>query len=126
MPWATSELHANNGLFPLDRRGEFFRGNAKNFALPAAVSRRKTPKSALFNAAQPLLNRRPMTDTLQARVRSEYREMPGLRLTAAQAARLFNLEPAHCAKLLEALVADGALWTNGREYFDANVGRRFA
>ena len=51
--------------------------------------------------------------------------MPGLRLTAAQAARLFNLEPAHCTKVLEALVTDGALWTNGREYFDVNVGRRF-
>jgi hypothetical protein len=67
-----------------------------------------------------------MTDTLHARVRGEYREMPGLRLTIPQAARLFNLEPAHCTRLLDALVADGALWTNGREYFDAHVSRRFA
>jgi hypothetical protein len=67
-----------------------------------------------------------MTDTLHTRVRGEYREMPGLRLTVPQAARLFNLEPAQCAQLLDTLVSDGALWTNGREYFGPNAGRRFA
>jgi hypothetical protein len=30
---------------------------------------------------------------LQERIRAEYREMPGMRLTLPQAARLFNLEP---------------------------------
>jgi hypothetical protein len=65
-----------------------------------------------------------MTDTLHVRVRGEYREMPGLRLTVPQAARLFNLEPAQCERLLEALVTDGALCTNGREYFGPNAGRR--
>jgi hypothetical protein len=67
-----------------------------------------------------------MTDTLHVRVRGEYREMPGLRLTVPQAARLFNLEPAQCARLLDALVTNGELWTNGREYFGPNAGRRFA
>ena len=67
-----------------------------------------------------------MTDTLHARVRGEYREMPGLRLTVPQAARLFNIEPLQCAQLLNTLVNDGALWTNGREYFGPNAGRRFA
>lgn len=52
--------------------------------------------------------------------------MPGLRLTVAQAARLFDLELTHCAEVLEALVVDGALWTNGREFLGHNVGRRFA
>ena len=65
-----------------------------------------------------------MTDTLHARVRGEYREMPGLRLTLPQAARLFNLEPAHCEQVLDALVTDGALSTNGHEYFGPNAGRR--
>lgn len=30
---------------------------------------------------------------VQARIRAEYHEMPGMRLTTAQAARLFNMEP---------------------------------
>lgn len=72
-----------------------------------------------------------MTDTttdrtLHARICAEYHEMPGMRLTAAQAARLFNLDLPHCAKLLDVLVSDGALWTNGREFFASNVGRRCA
>lgn len=69
-----------------------------------------------------------MTDTtvdraLHARIRAEYYEMPGLRLTLAQAARLFNLEPVHCERVLHTLVSDGALWTNGREFVSLNAGR---
>ena len=65
-----------------------------------------------------------MTDNLRDRVRGEYREMPGLRLTVAQAARLFNLEAGQCGQVLDTLVTDGALCTNGREYFGPNAGRR--
>jgi hypothetical protein len=73
----------------------------------------------------------PMTDTptdraMRARIRAEYLEMPGLRLTASQAARLFNLELNYCVGLLDALVKSGALWTNGREFLASNVGRRCA
>ena len=72
-----------------------------------------------------------MTDTLAdrdivARIRAEYLEMPGLRLTTSQAARLFNLEFAYCAHLLDRLVKMGVLWTNGREFLASNVGRRCA
>jgi hypothetical protein len=72
-----------------------------------------------------------MTDTptdlvVIAHIRAEYLEMPGLRLTVSQAARLFNLERAHCAHLLDALVKAGVLWTNGREFLASNVGRRCA
>jgi hypothetical protein len=67
-----------------------------------------------------------MTDILHERVRGEYREMPGLRLTLAQAARLFNLEAKQCGRVLDRLVTDGTLWTNGREYFGSDQGRRFA
>ena len=63
---------------------------------------------------------------LHARIRAEYREMPGMRLTVAQAARLFNLEPIRCAQLLDALVSAGALRTNGREFLSQNVGRHAA
>ena len=56
------------------------------------------------------------------RVRGEYREMPGLRLTVAQASRLFNIEATHCAAVLQSLVIRGVLWTNGREFLAYNVG----
>lgn len=64
--------------------------------------------------------------TIRARIYAEYHEMPGLRLTVSQAARLFNVELAQCARLLDALVESGALWTNGREFLASNVGRRCA
>ena len=44
-----------------------------------------------------------LTDVLD-RVRAEYREMPGLRLTPSQAQRLFQVEPAVCAALLNVLM----------------------
>ena len=61
---------------------------------------------------------------VHARIRAEYREMPGMRLTPAQASRLFNLEPRYCARVLDGLVADGVLRTNGREFLGRNDGRR--
>jgi hypothetical protein len=58
---------------------------------------------------------------LQARIRAEYREMPGMRLTLPQAARLFNLEPTDCARVLEALVSTGTLRTNGDEFTGSDI-----
>jgi hypothetical protein len=46
----------------------------------------------------------PGFDELIARVRGEYREMPGLSLTVPQAQRLWGLEAATCQALLERLV----------------------
>jgi len=63
---------------------------------------------------------------VSARIRAEYREMPGMRLTREQAARLFNVELRRCGRILDWLVRSGILWTNGREFFAANVGRRCA
>ena len=63
---------------------------------------------------------------LHTRIRAEYLEMPGMRLTLPQAARLFNLERVLCARVLQTLVSDGTLWTNGREFFRSDVGRRVA
>jgi hypothetical protein len=42
--------------------------------------------------------------TLVARVRAEFSEMPGLRLTLAQAARLWHLEPAVCGRVIAELL----------------------
>jgi len=46
------------------------------------------------------------------RVRAEFREMPGLRLTHAQASRLWGLEREVCEQVIEALIAAAFLrWT---------------
>jgi len=46
------------------------------------------------------------------RVRDEFHEMPGLRLTPAQATRLWGLERETCRKVIDALVATAFLrWT---------------
>ena len=44
------------------------------------------------------------TEVLLRRVQGEFLEMPGLRLTEAQARRLWNLDAASCRALLGALV----------------------
>lgn len=56
----------------------------------------------------------PATDAereelLLRRIRAEYSEMPGLRLTLEQAQRLFGVPRQACARLLDALVADRLL-----------------
>src|SRR5712671_1286119 len=43
-------------------------------------------------------------DTVLTRLRAEYREMPGLRLTLAQAQRFCGVEPSLCRIVLDALV----------------------
>ena len=62
---------------------------------------------------------------LRLRICAEYLEMPGMRLSVPQAARLFNVERTQCTRALNALVTAGVLWTNGREYF-RGAGRRSA
>ena len=47
------------------------------------------------------------------RIREEFREMPGLRLTPAQATRLWGLERDTCAAVIDRLVASDYLrWTD--------------
>lgn len=50
-----------------------------------------------------------LTEDLFRRIRGEYLEMPGLRVTFAQAQRLWDLDPAVCRLALESLVAEGFL-----------------
>ena len=46
------------------------------------------------------------------RIREEFREMPGLRLTPAQATRLWGLDDKVCAAVIDRLVASAYLrWT---------------
>lgn len=53
--------------------------------------------------------RRHDGDELARRIAAEYREMPGLRLTDEQAARLWGLERARCSMLLGILIDQGHL-----------------
>jgi DNA-binding IclR family transcriptional regulator len=48
--------------------------------------------------------------TLLTRARSEYNEMPGLRLAAAQAARLWATDRSTSQRVLDDLVRAGFLW----------------
>jgi hypothetical protein len=48
-------------------------------------------------------------DDLTTRARAEFREMPGMCLTTAQAARLWQLSPARAEELLSELVQSGFL-----------------
>jgi hypothetical protein len=56
------------------------------------------------------------SDVLLSRIRGEYRDMPGLRLTFAQACRLWHVDAATCEVVLRALVAEHFLarTANGR------------
>jgi hypothetical protein len=66
------------------------------------MSKRNTPHPNAKSDA-------PVSDALERRVRGEYLEMPGLRLTPAQAARLWGLEPAVCDAILMSLCDNGFL-----------------
>lgn len=67
-------------------------------------------------------------DALIARVRGEYGEMPGLRLTFAQACRLWQVDAATCETLLEELVREAFLYRtdNGAYIARSPTSRRQA
>jgi hypothetical protein len=52
-------------------------------------------------------------DTVIQRIRSEFLEMPGLRLTPAQAARLWGMDEPSCQQVISILVRSAFLrWTS--------------
>lgn len=52
-------------------------------------------------------------DALLRRVRGEYREMPGMRLTIEQAMRLWNIDRQACASVFNSLIASHFLEMDG-------------
>lgn len=50
-----------------------------------------------------------VVESLLARIRGEYREMPGLRLTTVQARRLWHVDEPTCTQVLHALQMEGFL-----------------
>jgi hypothetical protein len=63
-------------------------------------------------------------DSLVARVRGEYVEMPGLRVTVAQACRLWQVDMATCEKLLDHLIRDGFLCRTDSGFYVASPDTR--
>jgi hypothetical protein len=59
-------------------------------------------------------------------MRAEFREMPGLSVTLAQAARLWNADRGQCADALEALRREGFLHRSHEMYLRVTCGRRGA
>jgi hypothetical protein len=49
-------------------------------------------------------------DALRRRAEAEYREMPGLKLTPRQASRLWHMDAAASAELLDSMVEAGVLY----------------
>jgi hypothetical protein len=61
----------------------------------------------------------PPLELLVARVRGEYSEMPGLRVTLEQASTLWQVDPANCEMLLDRLVQEGFLRRRANGYYVA-------
>jgi DNA-binding IclR family transcriptional regulator len=61
------------------------------------------------------------TETLLARIRSEYREMPGLQLTVMQVGRLMGVDRTTCASLLAELAGEGFLREDGGRFLIAST-----
>jgi hypothetical protein len=57
------------------------------------------------------------SDGLIARIKAEYREMPGLSLTHVQAQRLWQLDEGTCRSVLARLVAAGFLQVTSKGHY---------
>lgn len=62
-----------------------------------------------WSAAQPVVNSSPARRVRRTVIVAEFNEMPGMRLTLPQAARLWSLGADECARLLDDLVRAGFL-----------------
>jgi len=64
-----------------------------------------------MNRQQTVIERETtVNDVVRHRTRAEYLEMPGLKLTAAQASRLWHLDATASARLLDSMVEAGWLY----------------
>jgi hypothetical protein len=60
--------------------------------------------------APAVLPREESSDRIRRRAEAEYLEMPGLKLTAAQASRLWHLDVEASMRMLESMVDAGVLY----------------
>jgi hypothetical protein len=64
-----------------------------------------------MNSEFTLMEPQPVVDdVVRRRAETEYLEMPGLKLTAQQASRLWHLDAAASAQLLDSMVDAGVLY----------------
>jgi Fic family protein len=77
--------------------------------------------SAVQKAARALTT--SASEELVHRIRGEFLEMPGLRLTLAQACRLWQLDDATCEAALNVLIEQHFLRKSGRGYVVSVSGR---
>ena len=66
----------------------------------------------------------PCSESLLARIRAEYREMPGLCLTLSQACRLWHVHRDECERIMDALVAEQFLRRTPTGAFIGTSGRQ--
>jgi len=78
-----------------------------------AMSGVGTATGAMHEPCTITLFRKAGDEALLRRVRGEYREMPGMRLTFDQAMRLWNIDRQACATVLNSLVASRYLEIDG-------------
>jgi hypothetical protein len=78
----------------------------KEFCQPAVASVLQDARDGEVPMMNPIETKQ---DDLTTRARAEFREMPGMCLTTAQAARLWQLSPARAEELLSELVQSGFL-----------------
>ena len=84
-------------------------------------------QSSLASPATPRFTTSALTPQLLTRIRAEYREMPGLRLTLLQARRLWAIDIMTCSAALTALEASGFLSsTRDGAFVLADAGRMTA
>jgi hypothetical protein len=77
-----------------------------------------------LSAPGPMLISAPENSALFARIRAEFDEMPGMKLTLQQAARLFDLQQAPCERVLDDLVKGGVLSNDGGVFSRTRDSRR--
>jgi hypothetical protein len=65
----------------------------------------------------------PTASDLRSLIRAEFMEMPGLSVTLAQAARLWNADRSQCFEALETLSREGFLYHIRDSYLRTSCGR---
>src|SRR4029077_2606477 len=110
--WSPSPSRAKRyGRFP---RGSSVRHRNESQCAEPSMAAKRSQK-----------HKTPPPYPLVARVRGEFFEMPGLRLTCEQACRLWQVDVSTCKKLLDHLVREGSLCqTNSGFYVASETTRR--
>jgi len=99
--------------------------DARSFPHGTSVAQQETNHESDDSRSGPMHTQSICADEdVLRRVRGEFLEMPGMRLTEAQAGRLWNLDAASCRAVLTALVDSRFLFTTGDGAFMRLEGAR--